>query len=407
VAFGAFVAMLAVAGGLPGRGWAERAACVSGPTAQGASVCSDPGIVAEDAGVRAGLAEGGSSLIVPGYLYAVAASSETDAWAVGSASPPSAPGSRGAGTLIAHWDATHWSTTPSPSPGKNAVLQSVAAVSPRDAWAVGGTGSSALILHWDGTAWKQTPSPHPGTLSELSGVAAVSPRNVWAVGVLTRRHGSDSTLIVHWNGRAWKQVPSPAGDLSGVAFASPHDGWAVGNIHTPTYRNYHTLILHWNGRAWKRVLSPNPGTRDGLEVGLSGVATISPRGVWAIGDRGCGCGPGDPFIEHRNGGARRLAPPPQLTNSDANLLGVASVSASDAWVVGASGEGDSPTTTAIWRWNGIGWQRTPSPSPGTWAGLNGVALVSPTSAWAVGHTANRNDTTSNTLFLHWDGTAWQ
>jgi hypothetical protein len=95
----------------------------------------------------------------------------------------------------------------------------VAAVSSSSAWAVGISGvetvQKTLIEHRNGRVWKVVPSPHPGGPSlgnVLFAVAALSPRNAWAVG--TYRNAttgilSELTLIEHWNGRAWTQVPSP------------------------------------------------------------------------------------------------------------------------------------------------------------------------------------------------------
>jgi hypothetical protein len=41
-----------------------------------------------------------------------------------------------------------------------------------------------------------------------------------------------------------------------------------------------TLVEHWNGTQWSVVSSPNPGTNyDSLE----GVAAISASDVWAVG----------------------------------------------------------------------------------------------------------------------------
>ena len=89
-------------------------------------------------------------------------------------------------------------------------LSAVAATSGTNAWAVGSTGSSSnaktLILHWNGSAWKQVASPSPSGTASLSGVAASSPTNAWAIGSA----GNGTTLILHWNGTAWKQVPAPS-----------------------------------------------------------------------------------------------------------------------------------------------------------------------------------------------------
>ena len=75
---------------------------------------------------------------------------------------------------------------PSPNPGAFSFLNSVAATSASNAWAVGtqiiGTSEKTIILHWNGSTWKQIPSPNPGQTSELAGVAATSATSVWAVG---------------------------------------------------------------------------------------------------------------------------------------------------------------------------------------------------------------------------------
>ena len=48
---------------------------------------------------------------------------------------------------------------PSPSPGKNALLDSVAAISSTNAYAAGSfvdsTGGHDLMEHWDGKAWQE------------------------------------------------------------------------------------------------------------------------------------------------------------------------------------------------------------------------------------------------------------
>ncbi len=70
----------------------------------------------------------------------------------------------GLGFLLS-WNGTGWKTVPSPNPGRyDTGLFAVAAVSAADAWAVGDyesiLGSNrTLILHWNGTRWKQVPSP--------------------------------------------------------------------------------------------------------------------------------------------------------------------------------------------------------------------------------------------------------
>ena len=52
--------------------------------------------------------------------------------------------------------------------------------------------------------------------------------------------------------------------------------------------------------------------------------------------------------------------------------------------------------TLILRWNGTSWKRVPSPTPAGGAFLLGVAAVSARNAWAVG----------GGLILRWNGVTW-
>ena len=135
-------------------------------------------------------------------------------------------------------------------------LSDVAATSASNAWAVGSTSSGTLIVRWNGTVWKRVPSPGSAG-SVLYGVAATSSRDAWAVGCTDcSGSGVSKTLILRWNGSAWKQAPSPslAGSLSSVAATSASNVWAVGSTSKGR-----TLIERWNGTAWKRVSRPEPG----------------------------------------------------------------------------------------------------------------------------------------------------
>src|SRR5438045_2907863 len=61
-----------------------------------------------------------------------------------------------------------WKLTASPSPGSTNFLSGVAASSATDAWAVGYDYDAAdhqltITEHWDGNAWSRISSPNPGT----------------------------------------------------------------------------------------------------------------------------------------------------------------------------------------------------------------------------------------------------
>jgi hypothetical protein len=160
-------------------------------------------------------------------LRGVAVVSARDAWAVGFTIPPRtpAPGTlHGYVSVILHWNGAAWKRVPSPNPGGFANLWGVAATSASNAWAVGWDGKP-LILRWNGTAWKQVPSPAAASDGILRGVAALSARSAWAVGYPI---SSKRALILRWNGSRWNQVTAPLAGYFGVAAPSATRAWAVG-----------------------------------------------------------------------------------------------------------------------------------------------------------------------------------
>ena len=339
-----------------------------------------------------------TSFTVAGELRGVAAVSAANAWAIGAT---------GSGkTLILHWNGTAWTPVPNPAPA-GSILYGVAATSAGSAWVVGCSGCSGgigapLIMQWSGTAWELVASPAPAG-SSLNRVAATSAPNAWAVGSA----GGGKTLILHWDGSAWTRVasPSPAGSsLSDVAGTSATNAWAVGAT-----RSGNTLIMHWNGSVWKRVPSPS-SSEMGVFDYLEAVAATPAGGVWAVGSStNCGCGPGASLIERWNGRVWKQVRSPGPGGYA--LASVAAVSATSAWVVGESGEGDSPTHAVMSRWNGRAWKSVAIPHPGAYGSLAGVAATSSSNAWAVGtsYTANRGQPGGShfkTVILHWNGTKW-
>ena len=196
------------------------------------------------------------------YLWSVSASSEDDVWAVGQ----SFDGSH-TKTLLEHWDGKKWKIFSNPNPGLGPVLQGVAAISSKNAWAVGGTIdqqtkiTSALIEHWNGKQWSVAQSPSIGSKGgSLNKVIAVASDDVWAVGY-TIHADIEKTLIEHWDGKQWSVVPSPSPSsipayLTGITAISANDIWAVGYL-IPSQSSRKALIEHWNGKAWSIVDAPN------------------------------------------------------------------------------------------------------------------------------------------------------
>ena len=169
-----------------------------------------------------------------GELFGVAVTSARNAWAVGSyVDSRNAPQ-----TLIAAWNGTTWKRVPSPDPGgssNTASLNAVAATSASNAWAVGTYFKNGipkpLLLHWNGKAWKQVTAASldgSSVSGSLSSVTIVSAANAWTVGTAD----GHSTLAAHWNGTSWTKVPTPNpgsfDQFAAVGGSSATDVWAVG-----------------------------------------------------------------------------------------------------------------------------------------------------------------------------------
>jgi hypothetical protein len=259
-----------------------------------------------------------------GELSAVAATSSTNAWAVGYYGQLFGTRERETRTLIEHWNGRSWKIQPSPKPSfhlqglplAEIPLMGVAATSSTNAWAVGygywhdnsNSATRTLIEHWNGKAWKIQASAKL-RFSALSGVSATSSTNAWAVGEYHTAPPEEygKTVIEHWNGRSWKIQPSPNPSfnfhpingqqgpdeipLMGVAATSSTNAWLVGyadwDLDDYIFVS-RTLIEHWNGKAWK--IQPSPNERSSPLFGgepvdnqLYAVAATSSTDAWAVG----------------------------------------------------------------------------------------------------------------------------
>jgi hypothetical protein len=150
-------------------------------------------------------------------LAGISADGSNDVWAVGDS-----PG------VILHYNGTSWTRTNLP-PARygGPALYAVAALSPSNVWAVGMVRPSSafewrpLVEHWNGTSWSQisSPDPNPHIGYNLRAIAAISASDIWAAG---------TTGIEDWNGTSWSlvsAVPSGVSFPDGVAALS--DGTVV------------------------------------------------------------------------------------------------------------------------------------------------------------------------------------
>ena len=397
------------------RQFRSRAAAAS------AVACLAAGVLVGSPAVRAGaMSVTAPAAPAQGALLSVAATSATNAWAVGFRF-----GGQANRTLIEHWNGTSWRQVKSLSPGgvgHDAELLGVTALSKNNAWAVGffsdGALDHTLVEHWNGTSWRHVPSPGPVEApgDHLTSVVAISPANVWAVGTVTNfLSGEDTADTFHWNGHSWKEVapPNPGGflgsELLGVTATSAGNVWAVGDYPDGKPEATKTLIVHWTGRKWKRVPSPNP-TGDTEPNVLSSVSATSGSNAWAVGFAVKQFPHAAVTVILRwNGKSWKQLPSPRPGRGDDDeLSGVAALSASDAFAVGNFRDPANRLRNLVVRWNGRSWSLVPSPTPPPPAresGLSAVAATSARNAWAVGFYVVGS--VEKVIVLHWNGRSWR
>jgi hypothetical protein len=111
-----------------------------------------------------------------------------------------------------------------------------------------------------------------------------------------------------------------------------------------------------------------------------------------------------PAIEHWDGTSWSIVTSPNpnpVATKDTTLYGIAAISASDIWAVGAGNfSTTSGTATLIEHWDGTNWTISSSPDPGNASNaLFAVAALSDGTVVAVGSQTNQG-TDATPLILH-------
>jgi hypothetical protein len=155
--------------------------------------------------------------------------------------------------------------------------------------------------------------------------------------------------------------------------------------------------------------SPNQGSSNNE---LLGVAAVSASNAWAIGyyqSGTCVCNQRT-LSEHWNGSTWSVVSTPNAGTSFGDydvLRGTAALSESNVWAVGYAGNASSPNDKAlIEHWNGAAWSIVPSPNPDYTQDLYAVSAASSRDVWAVGESFNYNPYGYGALIEHWNGTTW-
>ncbi len=201
----------------------------------------------------------------PGGLGFVAASSASDAWALGQ--EPS-----GTTEHLLHWTGHGWRNSRFPgTPGTFYGNLGLTASPGGRAWLIASASGSSQIFGWNGTRWGQQSYPCSSTFCNLDRIVARTGKDAWAVGNYVTSNLDGGPLALHWTGRSWRSTPVPFvkfGYLTGVFAASATNAWAVGGVNNSS----RMLLYRWNGVSWHHARVPAGLTVPSLGelTGISG-----------------------------------------------------------------------------------------------------------------------------------------
>ena len=266
-------------------------------------------------------------------------------------------------------------------------------------------GATLLLLGPPASAatWTRVASPNLTQFDNvLFGVDATSSSNAWAVG---RADDVSSPfrrpLIQRWNGTSWSIVSSPRpavdSELRDVDASSASNAWAVGFTSGASLA---ALLQRWNGASWTTVPGPSG---SGI---LLGVKTLSTSDAWVVGSRST-VGSLDSMAARWNGTSwTPVATPIPDGQLGSQLNAIDGTSSSNLWAVGQAGGGDYQVSQPIiLRWNGSAWSAVATPAAID-ATLEGVVALASNDVWAVGREFNRDLLWHVPWVLHWNGQSW-
>ena len=169
----------------------------------------------------------------------------------------------------------------------------------------------------------------PTSVTRVDSVAALSNTNAWAIG---------ATQILHWNGSTWSIFPIHFTQgytvlFSSISAASASDIWVTGGDLGPIGTG--SFFAHFNGSSWQ--LLDNSSDAQFYNEGFTSIAAHSSNDALAVAFN---VGDGKPAIDQWNGSSWIPVNPPALPNpgrgktANAQFNTVTFTPSSDAWIGG-------------------------------------------------------------------------
>ena len=260
-----------------------------------------------------------------------------------------------------------------------------------------GAGKAAAAASLTGSNWTVVPSYNFGSLDNvLAGVSAASMTDAWAVGAYYPSSSNVlATLAHHFDGTRWMAFPLPnVGAQENVLYAvsMPTTGkaWAVGYYVSGKFVQQ-TLIEHFDGNVWSVVPSPSPGALQNI---LFGVAAITDSDVWAVGAEQDANGLWHTLTEHWNGSAWSVVKAVDAGSSGNQFYAVKALASDDVFASGQQAGAAFPNQALVEHWDGKAWSVVSSPSDPSASALPLGVTATPSTLTFVGE--RENDTAPHT-----------
>ena len=228
-----------------------------------------------------------------------------------------------------------------------------------------GAGVAAQPVSLGGNGWQVEPSHNFGHQDNvLAAVSAASPTDAWAAGTYSPTPTSPlATLAQHFDGTRWTAYPLPnvgmqQNILFGVSMPTPGKAWAVGT-YVDGHFNQKTLVEHFDGNTWSVVPSLSPGKEQNI---LYGVAAISDSDVWAVGAEQDAHGLWHTLTEHWDGSEWSVVPSVDPGVNGNQFYAVKAKSSHDIYAVGQQAGTSFPSQALIEHWDGSSWSVVASPA---------------------------------------------
>ena len=233
-----------------------------------------------------------------------------------------------------------------------------------DTVSVQGAGKQAAAVSLTGPGWSVVPSYSFGSLDNiLAGVSAASATDAWAVGAYYPSSSNVlATLAEHFDGTRWTAYPLPnvgieENVLLAVSMPSTGTAWAVGYFVSGKFQQQ-TLIEHFDGSVWSVVPSPSPGALQNI---LFGVAAISDSDAWAVGAEQDAGGMWHTLTEHWDGSAWSVVKALDAGPNGNQFYAVKAIASNSVYAVGQQAGTEFPDQGLVEHWDGTAWSIVSSP----------------------------------------------